>query len=51
MRIFGSITYSHVADELRKKLEDKADKCIFTGYCMETKSYKVYNPKAQKDNH
>ena len=30
--VFGCITYSHILDERRKKLDDKSQKCIFIGY-------------------
>ncbi len=46
--MFGCITYSHVLDELRKKLDDKVEKCIFISYSLVIKRYKVYNPKTQK---
>ena len=28
-RIFGCITYAHIPDEKRKKLDDKGVKCVF----------------------
>ena len=46
--MFGCIAYPHVPDELRKKLNNKAEKCIFIGYSLDTKGYKLYNPKTQK---
>ncbi|XP_027151836.1 uncharacterized protein LOC113751887 [Coffea eugenioides] len=35
-------------DYLRKKLDDKAEKCIFIGYSHETKGYKLFNPNTGK---
>ncbi|TXG50951.1 hypothetical protein EZV62_023475 [Acer yangbiense] len=32
----------------RKKLDDKAEKCIFIGYSQVTKGYKLYNPVTEK---
>ena len=48
MRVFGCMTYAHVPDELRKKLDNKGEKCIFVGYNDESKAYKLYNPSTKK---
>ena len=48
MRVFGCVAYAHVPDELRKKLDSKAEKCIFFGYSDESKAYKLYNPLTKK---
>ena len=32
LRTFGCIAYAHIPSELRKKLDDISEKCIFTGY-------------------
>ncbi len=44
MRQFGCIAYVHVPDELRTKLDLKAEKCVFIRYSLEHKGYKCYNP-------
>ena len=44
MKVFGCIAYVHVPDELRTKLDPKAEKCIFIGYSLEKKGYRCYNP-------
>ena len=36
LKVFGCVTYAHVPNELRKKL-DKGHKCIFVGYSEDTK--------------
>ncbi|KAG9444753.1 hypothetical protein H6P81_016093 [Aristolochia fimbriata] len=46
--IFGSIVYSQVPKELRKKFDDKSVKCIFIGYHNQMKGYKLYNPVTRK---
>ena len=38
----------HVLDELRNKLDNKGEKCIFVGYSDQYKSYKLYNPSTKK---
>ena len=43
-KVFGCIAYVHVPDELRKKLDPKAEKCIFVGYSLQQKGYICYNP-------
>jgi len=43
LKVFGCIAYVHVRDELRKKLDPKAEKCIFIGYAQDRKAYKCYN--------
>eukprot|EP00253_Pinus_taeda_P030907 PITA_30907 len=48
MRVFGCVVYTHVPDELRNKLDNKREKCIFVGYSDESKSYKLYNPLTEK---
>nr|XP_025617125.1 uncharacterized protein LOC112709457 [Arachis hypogaea] len=42
------ITYAHAPDQLRKKLDDKGEKCIFIGYSTNSKAYKFYNPETKK---
>ena len=35
-------------DQLRKKLDEKGEKCIFISYSTNSKAYKHYNPKTKK---
>ena len=39
MKVFGCIAYVHVPDEMRTKLDPKAEKCVFIGYSLEQKGY------------
>jgi hypothetical protein len=48
LRTFGCITYTHKPSELRKKLNDKSEKCIFTGYSETSKACRLYNPITKK---
>ena len=44
LRVFGSIAYAHVDDELRTKLDYKSEKYVFVGHEARAKGYKLYNP-------
>jgi hypothetical protein len=48
LKLFGCVAYTHVPDELRKKLYNKGHKCIFFGYSEDTKAYKLYDPIERK---
>ena len=48
MRVFGCVAYAHIPDQLRKKLDSKGEKCIFLGYCEESKGYRLYNLYTKK---
>ena len=48
LKVFGCICYVHVPNELRTKLDAKAEKCIFLGYSLEHKGYRCYNPITRK---
>nr|KYP68042.1 Retrovirus-related Pol polyprotein from transposon TNT 1-94 [Cajanus cajan] len=42
-RVFGSICYRHVPDQLRRKLDDKGEQMVLLGY-HKTGGYKLLNP-------
>ena len=48
LKVFGSIAYVHIPDEMRRKLDPKAEKCVFIGYAQDRKGYKCYNPSTKK---
>jgi transposase InsO family protein len=48
LRTFGCIAYTHVPFELTKKMDDRSEKYIFTGYNETSKSYGLYNPISKK---
>ncbi len=46
--MFGCITYVHVPDEKRSKLDPKIEKCTFIRYFLEQKGYRCFNPSTWK---
>jgi hypothetical protein len=48
LRIFGSKVFPHIPKEDRRKLDAKLIKCIFIGYCVDYKDYKMYDPITHK---
>ena len=48
LKVFGCVTYAHVLDELKNKLDKKGHKCIFVGYSEEKKSYELYDHVTRK---
>jgi len=47
MKVFGSLCFEHVPDQLRKKLDDKSQPMIMVGY-HSTVAYKLFAPKNKK---
>ena len=43
LRIFGCIAYSMINSQNRQKLDNKSVKCIFIGYSIKPKAYKLLN--------
>ncbi|KAL6312732.1 hypothetical protein AAG906_015139 [Vitis piasezkii] len=43
LKVFGSVAYTLIDSHNRSKLEEKSVKCIFIGYCSQSKGYKLYN--------
>ena len=48
MRIFGCVAYAHVPQEMRIKLDERSEKCVFVGYNEESKEYRLYNLVTKK---
>jgi hypothetical protein len=44
LKIFFSIGYLHVDDQITTKLDDNSKKMIFVGYYQKYKGYNLYNP-------
>lgn len=47
MRVFGSVCYMHIPDQLRRKLDDKAEQLVLVGY-HSTGGYKLLNPRTMQ---
>jgi hypothetical protein len=47
-RIFGCLTYSHVASKKKTKLEPMTEKGIFVGYSETSKGFHIYIPSLRK---
>ena len=47
-RVFGSLAYAHIPDELRQKLDVKADVMMFVGYSEQSKAYRLYDPVSKQ---
>ncbi|KAK3749555.1 hypothetical protein QZH41_007287 [Actinostola sp. cb2023] len=48
LKVFGCVSYVHVPDSQRKKLDAKARKAIFVGYPPGIKGYKLYDLEKKK---
>ena len=48
LRVFGCIAYAMVGDEKRGKLDAKGTKCLFLGYCVGTKAYRLMDVETKK---
>eukprot|EP00253_Pinus_taeda_P013408 PITA_13408 len=48
MKVFGCVAYAHIPDQLRRKLDNKGEKCLFIGYSEESKAYRLYIPSTKK---
>ena len=48
LKKFCCVADAHVPNELRKKLDNKGQKCIFVSYSKDTKAYKLYDPVIRK---
>lgn len=43
LRMFGSIDFGHIPEGIRKKLDNRNEKCIIVGHSEQSKTYK-YKP-------
>ena len=43
-RVFGCVSYAHVPDNKRTKLDSQSLKCVLLGINKESKAYRLYDP-------
>ena len=48
LRVSGCLAYALVPVQQRRKLDNKAVKCIFVGYSSKSKGYRLYHPKSKR---
>ena len=48
LSVFGCVSYVHIPDSQRRKLDAKAHKAIFVGYPPGVKGYKLYDLEKKK---
>ena len=48
LHVFGCLAYALVPVQQRRKLDDKAVKCVFVGYSSESKGYRLYHPQTKR---
>src|SRR3984957_14053646 len=48
LKVFGCRAFAHIPDEKRTKLEPKAIECVFVGYSLTSKAYRLYDPIGQR---
>lgn len=48
LRVFGCTALVHIPKVSRKKLDAKTRRCIFVGYCEESKGYRLIDPANPK---
>jgi len=46
--VFGSKAFAHIPKEDRRKVDSKAIRCTFIGYCSQYKAYRLFNPSTHK---
>lgn len=44
LKVFRCIGFLLIESQKLQNLNSKSEKCIFVGYCVESKAYKLYNP-------
>jgi hypothetical protein len=45
LKVFWCVCYAYILKEMRNKLEDKGEKCVFVGYSIKSKGYRLFRLK------
>ncbi|MCP3664820.1 MAG: DDE-type integrase/transposase/recombinase [Gammaproteobacteria bacterium] len=48
LRVFGCVAFAHIPGNQRRKLDSKAQRCVFLGYSLTSKGYRLWNVKEHK---
>ncbi len=48
LRVFGCACFAHIPGNQRRKLDAKAQRCIFLGYSLTSKGYRLWSVKQHK---
>jgi hypothetical protein len=48
LRVFGCMAFAHVPDSKRQKLDKKAERLRFVGYCRTSKGYRLFDEIKRK---
>lgn len=48
LKIFGCDAYTLINSQNRRKIDEKSEKFIFIGYCIQSKGYRLYIPDNKK---
>jgi hypothetical protein len=44
LRVFRCVSWAHILDDCRNKLDAKSHACIMMGYSKESKAYRLFDP-------
>ncbi len=47
-RVFGCKAYMHIPKETRRKWDSRSSKCIFVGYYINSKGYRLWDPESRR---
>lgn len=45
LKVFGYVCYAQIPKEIKSKLDETSEKCIFVGYSSKSKGYRLYSLK------
>ncbi len=48
LHVFGCVCFAHIPGNQRRKLDSKAQRCIFVGYSLVSKGYRLWSVKQHK---